>query len=121
MVVKINGWEFKVLRNTKKAREYLDIYKNRPAKESYPQDVLDTSEYCILGEWHHNHEFVLEWHDKLEKAISDLKAKRARMICWNEVAYAIGVTVDYEEHKYLAILNFGLQVICGDNLLIKIA
>ena len=43
------------------------------------------------------------------------------MICWNEVAYAIGVTVDYEEHKYLAILNFGLQVICGDNLLIKIA
>lgn len=117
--IEINGYEFKLLRNCKKAMELLEIYKNRPARESFPCDVLDTSSYCMNGVWLYHHQWVREYHRALEEMRADLKAKRTRMIKWDDHAYSIGFTVEHDGTKYLAIADFGLYQMCGGALLIK--
>ena len=122
MIIEINGYEFKLLRNCKKARELLENYKNKTVKEEFPDDVLDTSSYCSNGYWLNNHQFVLDYHRRLEEMRAELKAKRTRVLAYDDHAYCMGFTVEYEGQKYLAVADgWGSHYFYGDNYLIKIA
>ena len=122
MVVEINGYEFKLLRNCKKARELLEIYKSKTVKEEFPDDVLDTSSYCMNGYWLNNHQFVLDYFRPLEDMRAKIKAKRTRVLAYDDHAYCMGFTVEYEGQKYLAVSDeWGSHGFFGGNYLIKMA
>ena len=121
MKIEINGNEFKLLRNCKKARELVKIYESKTVKEEFPDDVLDTSSYCSNGYWLNNHQFVLDYHRRLEEMRAELKAKRTRVLAYDDHAYCMGFTVEYEGQKYLAVVDgWGSHYFFGDNYLIKI-
>lgn len=120
MIIEINGYEFKLLRNCKKARELLETYKNKTVKEEFPDDVLDTSKYYMNGYEHHNHQFVLDFHKYLEEMRASLEAKRTRVLAYDDGAYCMGFTVEYEGEKYLAVADgWGSHYFFGNSYLIK--
>lgn len=119
--MEINGYEFKLLRNCKKARELVKIYENKTVKEAFPEDVFDTSKYYCNRHEHHHNQFVLDTHRCLEEMRMKLKAKRTRVLAYDDCAYCMGFTVEYEGQKYLAVADgWGSHYFFGDSCLIKL-
>jgi len=119
--ITIGNTTFTVLKKCKTSRELVDLYKNIPAKQSFPEDVLDTSSYCRNGVWLHNNQFVLDYHTGLENLRADIHAKRTRVLLFEDgIAYTMGFTVEHEGKEYLAVVNFGLRDLTRDFVVIEL-